>query len=788
MIDKRIKLVLIILTFMFLFPIHNGFADNTERITITTEIGFNNTVKRFEGFPITVTLKNNGGDISGDLAIVVNPSNNSNNANFLTEVHLPANSEQTIQLTVPGHSGFFNNNRDDHILFYEGGWKNGNRVKMDGDTRINPAFINQEDVLVGLLTPFPDEYQFIRSLRSSHGFSITSVPIENNEMPKDPIGLNMFEYIIIDQFSVAEHLSNDQQNAIKSWISSGGTLIVAPDIGLEQKIGSLEELMPIESFSREEKYSGDFFHSEEEISNIELSIGTMKDKSRVMQSTDDGIPVVVSNTYGSGEVIQLAYSPSSSAFTDWEGANEYWLNTFRSTTQNRMYQQSIYDSLSWGLAQTTNLFPSSFLPFSILVLIFAIYVIIMIPAIYLVLRKLDKREYSWWLLPAVSLVISLSIFWFGGKDRIANPQINEMTAIKVDEAGYGQGYGSIALLSNRSGDYEINVEAEGFSAFPIEQYYGGYNQSTEATAAFRNQGDQVNLLYKDVEYWSIRNATGPIYNLEIGELQTDLKLEDNEITGTITNTSKIDFEDLLFMSGRQEYSLGELSSGETKNVSFELKASILSTPTVSRHYHYNYNQNLEERRKEELFSTISEFNLFDRGKPALIGLTRNTVLGTSIVDSNALMNNFNAIVYSVNIEETSSGPFTLETDDLTPEFHVLESQSHFLESNLDSGGREVYAGEGIYEFIYYLPDDLFGEKVEYNEFQVTIHQGESFNYEIYNVQTEQYDMITDSNIFMENNGEMYVSSNGEMIIKVEKSEFPEQIPVPEVSLKGEVKE
>ncbi|MCT8136501.1 hypothetical protein H1D32_01215 [Anaerobacillus sp. CMMVII] len=789
MVHKTTKLVILLaICFAFIFPFQTVLAVE-DRLTVSTEIGFDNKIKRQQGFPIAVTITNEGPDISGELVISVSPGWNANVGNIITSVDIPANSEKTVWLSLPGHSDaqYYGNQQNvQHIRFYEGGWQEGKEVKVGGKTKIAPRMYNEEDVLVGLFTDQPDAFNFLKTVkRQQYGNSFTTIPIDPARVPTEPIGLGMFEFILIDQYSLTE-LSNEQQEAIKSWISSGGKLIVGGDLGVQQKLGQLSSLLPMEQDIKSVTASTEFFNKKDgreyPTETIELITGTLADSAQISKKTENGDPVVTSRPYGRGEVLQLSFSPSAQTFASWDGAGAYWSDAVQPTLQNStMYYDSIYDRLAWGIANTTSLFPSSFLPFSVLVIVFLVYVILIFPTIYFILRKVDKREHSWWILPTISILICLGIFGFGGKDRIAQPQMNEVTILQLDEQGLGQGYGSIALLSNRSGNYTINVSTGSFSPFPISNNHS--MNRYEGNAGIRNQGDQVDILLKDVEYWSIRNVAGPISALEVGGFEVDLKVIDKKVTGTLKNQTQLSFSEMLLWSGRQEVSLGSVGPGETIDISFELNGSRLTTPTWRNNY--SQSSNILERRREDLLRSLQEFNMFERGKPAIVGLSGDELLQASLENKAALVDRLNIIVQSIDVKDAFGGTFALNTDDLTPYAYMVEGQGYLDTMELERGGRSVYASAGTFEFGFTVPEELVGEKTTYSELGIKVRIPESFNYEIYNHEDETYEALNASNTFEQ--PKKYVSEFGHIMIRVQKSEMPDQLPVPEVTLKGETK-
>ncbi|WP_078593054.1 hypothetical protein [Evansella clarkii] len=793
MIRKLSIAALTLFLLSFALPFYAVSADEEERITVSTEVGFNNLIKANQGFPIAVTLKNNGEDISGELAISVMPGYNWNNGMVITQADLPANSEKTFLLSLPGYSNMHYGGPGpvpDDIHFYEGGWQNGKKVKLGGQTKLTPAHINEEDIVVGLLTDNPDAFNYLKNARAAHGNSMRIVPVDPKQLPNDSAGLTMFNTIIIDQYSVAEALSPEQQDAVEAWVDFGGTLVIGADPGLQQKLDSLAVLLPMGLEMNTKKEDADFFNKGDRkypAKTIDLTAGAVSDGANILQRAESGTPVAARAFHGSGQVVQLAFSPGAKSFAEWDGAESYWTETFQSViTPNYMDYESVYDRLNWGLAETTSLFPSSFLPFSVLVTIFIVYVLIIFPVIYFLLKKIDKREHSWWILPAISLLISAGIFGFGGKDRIAQPQINESLVVTVDEQGEGRGYGSVSVLSNNSGDYELNVATAGFAAFPIRSNYSMGSTPDEPDGGIRQQGDQLDILFKDVEYWSIRNASGPISKIDIGELETDLEISgEQEISGTVTNPTELRIDDLVFLSGRQKESLGSLGPGETIEVNIELTGSLLQAPVADYYYNYSNDMELAERKKEDLMRTMHEFDMFEKGKPVLAAFTGDQLLNSSISGREALTERTGLIVHPLDFKGHLSGPFELKGEDFLPYFYSVDGHIGSYDFELHPGERTVYAPAGKYEFSYTVPVELLENKAAFSELGIKIRHSGGFTYEVFNVETETFDSLDENNTFK--SPEKYIEEYGQIRIQISKGEMPDEVFVPELSLKGEMK-
>ena len=87
------------------------------------------------------------------------------------------------------------------------------------------------------------------------------------------------------------------------------------------------------------------------------------------------------------------------------------------------------------------------------------------------LKKIDKREHAWWIIPCLSILLSIGVFFTGAKDKIKNPQFNEMGIYQYND-NYLSGYQATTLLSNKSGDFTLTYDKNAYTPIP----YLGYGE------------------------------------------------------------------------------------------------------------------------------------------------------------------------------------------------------------------------------------------------------------------------------------------------------------------------
>ena len=139
--------------------------------------------------------------------------------------------------------------------------------------------------------------------------------------------------------------------------------------------------------------------------------------------------------------------------------------------------QSPLEAMVYSVGETNELFPSFKVSAPLLFGIIILYIILIIPVLYIVLKRKDKREYTWWLIPIIALLTSVAIFGYGAKDRIGRAQIQHTAILNVEPGGGMTGYFTESILSNKSGDFSFTAplgtalfagQEEGFIRFKFE--------------------------------------------------------------------------------------------------------------------------------------------------------------------------------------------------------------------------------------------------------------------------------------------------------------------------------
>ncbi len=124
------------------------------------------------------------------------------------------------------------------------------------------------------------------------------------------------------------------------------------------------------------------------------------------------------------------------------------------------YYNDPMESLRWTIGNSNELFPSFKVSAPLLFGVIIIYIIIIIPVLYFILKRKDKREHAWWIIPSISVAVSVFIFAYGARDRIGQAQLQQTSVFDVEEDGRLTGYFVESILTNKAGDFVFTAPKE----------------------------------------------------------------------------------------------------------------------------------------------------------------------------------------------------------------------------------------------------------------------------------------------------------------------------------------
>lgn len=322
-------------------------------------------------------------------------------------------------------------------------------------------------------------------------------------LPDRPLGYDVAGLVYLAADIPPAAFSDSQVEALRLWVAGGGALIV----------------------------SGDKLRSDERF----------RSWFPAPQAVDDRNPYSI-KSYGRGRVGLLAFDPTAPGFAESPGALERWRNIVQECVATPSVGRSSVDEgiRYYGNSSFINSVmhaPGMRAPGIGYIGLFLVgYLVLLVPINYLILRRLDRREWAWITVPVLVIIFSTGAYWFGLSTKGTQIIRNAAAIIEMD-AGSGEAItnGVIGVFSPSRSRYRVSVDSPDAQIWePTGRRYG----SSEYGPLVVSQKDGKGSETRDAEIsmWAMRSFVTRTSSVKLGEgVRVSLRREKNVVTGTIEN-------------------------------------------------------------------------------------------------------------------------------------------------------------------------------------------------------------------------------------------------------------
>ena len=444
----------------------------------------------------------------------------------------------------------------------------------------------------------------------------------------------------------------------------------------------------------------------------------------------------------------------------------------------------------YTIGTTNELFPSFKVSAPTIFGIIILYIIIIIPVLYTILKKKDKREYAWWIIPAIAILTSIAIFAYGAKDRMGRSQIQHSAILNVEPAGGLSGYFAESILTNQSGDFTFSAPlGTTLSASMPGSLFTSSTAPSHKQAVLEQEDSGVKMHLRNIGYWDVATIYGETRVEKTGQLEHQLRIEEKQLSGTITNNFPFALTEVAIWSGRTLIPIGDFGPGETVDVQEMLKTSTL-LPRTSLYSQYgnpvpNNTDDLAKMRKDSLLSFSGE-QLNQSTKPVLIGFTDAQVIPMELEREKPSISSMTLIVQPVEADVTFDEKITVEPEMMT--MSLLSEGSQLEASQWAPQSDEYYFDEGSYLQTWQLPEEFVNGNFEWTSIEVDKIEQQLYEASILNVRTGEFEPGENGNLTISKNSNYYISPDGEIVIRMlfHDSKSGNEGRAPELKLNGEV--
>lgn len=522
-----------------------------ETITLTAEAGFEGYYHQGEWIPVRVTVSNSGSDIEGYLVIDQTGSSTNEKIRYQSPVNLPGQSRKTVS-------------------FYVGidKYQTSLTVKLISGTRT----LAQERIRIKQISVTDPVYGVISEELIDMSFLPGTVAyLDLEDLPGAAPAWQTLGALVLSGVDSGE-LDPDQLEALKGWVSAGGHLIVTGGPNWRKTSANLSDLLPVSISGSASVFS---LNALKQLSNDALSEGpyvmaqAAVNDGRVILANDD-LPLLVSRTYGMGQVDWLALDPALAPLRDWAGNQDLW-NLILNRTGT--YAPWITPTINyWAAREGLKSIPSLALPSALQMVLFLLaYTVAVGPINYFVLARRKRRELGWITIPSIILLFSGLAYFTGFQIKGGDVIINRLSLV-YGAAGSELGHGrtTLGIFSPSRATYDIELPAD-ILARPMatDDYYGGLGEDSSGVVE-QSKNSVLKDVQVDVGGLRAFRADGQVSLPVVSAALTINTSTYPQLSGRVTNQSELLLEDASVMLGDSIFQLGDLAPGETADVNLRL--------------------------------------------------------------------------------------------------------------------------------------------------------------------------------------------------------------------------
>ncbi len=441
-----------------------GFAPSIQQtsppaIDLSVTAGYNGLFRENQWFPLLVEVVNNGGDVTGRVVVRPDRSGNAFANTFSAPVEMPAGSRKSVFLYVSARS-FATEVRVEFID------AQGLPLAEQAVPLRNVFFQDQLHVVLTQATAGSVDLTGVRS----GGYTAHQANWLIENIPDQASALDAIDMMVISDIDTGP-MSSAQRQAVADWVADGGHLVVTGGANWQATAAALEDLLPLQpdASSTVDNLDGlAALGSTGELRGETIAAtGTLIDQAQTLAATEDGLPLLARRAWGLGTVDYLAVDPLAQPMRDWDGRSELWFTLAASVEPLPAWSHDLFDTDR--ATNAVEIMPGLDLLPDVLPLcgFLAAYVALIGPLNYVILNRINRREWAWLTIPVFIGIFSVLAWVVGFNLRGNTATVSRLAVVQAwPETDRAQVDGLVGLLSPRRTSYTLTM-ADGSLLRPV---------------------------------------------------------------------------------------------------------------------------------------------------------------------------------------------------------------------------------------------------------------------------------------------------------------------------------
>lgn len=623
----------------------------TNKVKIDFEVGYDNVIRIGRTSTFTAKVEGLSSKFSGTLRITYQDAQD-RTIQYEKEFSIKKKEELEIIFQIK----LLSEDTTVHIKLLN----DKNEVLEDIDL-VYDLFEYENQPMIGVLT------QDLKTLSYLSAFGSEVYNLNTSDHSPEYISYDMMDIIVIDDFDLYE-MSESQFGELLRFVEQGGIIALGTGENYEKVLKRFvdEDIFRVESKEvRNEKldyrinkdYEKELiarvvdkkFIDSEYTNTIEektFFIGNVSDSTHVAYLND--ILLMESYQYGIGNFeifhIGLGYENLDNLFS--LALLDYMLDYMNMNRKDQLTYEMYGHLADYNLYQAISNSETDNIPsVGKFIVAIIIYILVVGPIAYLVLRILDKRKYLWVVVPVLSILFTAIMYSLGSETRIETLYACYFNVVKLDGSNEATESSVLNLSTPDNGGYSLEL--------PFTSYFGAINND------YYSYGKEVNHLFDEkVEDYHRKityngdgllielqgyKAFSPVFFEAYNKFQLDYNYEANlrynyiGIEGEFVNDLGFSLEQAVLFCGNHIVSLGTIEDKETITVTGKPSFAYQSRDSYSA---YNFISEVvkedsillsnQKRMIAALTYALEKYSIGNENESFIVGFTNATFDGSLI--------------------------------------------------------------------------------------------------------------------------------------------------------------
>lgn len=529
-------------------PVSSATAEETGQVRVAVQPGLSGLYKLGIPTGLQVSVSNQGQALNGLLVVVPGygqevKSPPSQNARYQKSIQIPAKSLLKTTIMLPTE---IINQGAKLLLLVDG--KPIATSPIQG-TAVNGGFIalslGEKPLKGGVATWLDQNFAGQTAIKY----------LAPAYLPETPLELLTADIIILDNVAVAQ-LNKQQIELLKDWVALGGMLLLSDGAGSSPN-GPFADISPIHS-NKKTVVSAELGGLQKVQGEITVRTGQLTE-GEVLAKVND-IIIAASRNYGKGRVIYSGIALeelTSEAVRIWplifdqgDGSNAIDAKMQSAQEKRQIGNNQLGHAASYLPQLKTPPVPK-------VVVAWVIYVLVVGPGLYLLLKRYDRRDWMWWMIPTCAVITTGVVYLISPAQRINAPISQTLAIVEIMDSNRAEINATAAFISPYGGT--LNVEgAKNAFIWP-----SNYSYSNAQKRPIIQLDEKINprISFPSVEYWSMRQARANVLKKDLGKIEGSLILENGYLKGKFKNNTQMDLRDCKVLLGGRTISFDNLPAG-----------------------------------------------------------------------------------------------------------------------------------------------------------------------------------------------------------------------------------